>query len=85
MHVLMEELLSQVVTGWVPVLKCLLPGARGCQRLRPILSSIKWPHSPRGLALGHFLGTENPILRLPRVQACAESGLKEVPEWANRR
>jgi hypothetical protein len=72
MHVLLEELLSQVVTGRVLVLECLLSGARGCQMLHPVLSSIKWPHSPRGLSPGHMLGTENPLSWLLRVQACVE-------------
>jgi hypothetical protein len=47
MRVLVVELLCQVVTGWVLVPKGLLPGAPGYQWLRPILSSIKWPHFSR--------------------------------------
>jgi hypothetical protein len=41
MRVLMVKLLCQVVMGWVPVLECLLPDTRGCQRIHPFLSGIK--------------------------------------------
>jgi hypothetical protein len=43
MHVLSLDLLCQAVMGRVPVLECLLLGARVCQRLRPILFGFKCP------------------------------------------
>jgi hypothetical protein len=42
MRVLMKQLLCQVVTGWILILKCLLPGVIGHLWLRPIKSGIKW-------------------------------------------
>jgi hypothetical protein len=47
MHVLEEELLCQVVTGWIHVLECLLSGARGRLWLRLVMSGIKWSYFPR--------------------------------------
>jgi hypothetical protein len=41
MHVLMEELLCQVVMGHAPVLECLLSSARGRLWLRRVMSDIK--------------------------------------------
>jgi hypothetical protein len=52
MCVLMVELLCQAVIGRVPVLECLLLGAHGHQRLRHVMSGIKWPQSPRDPAPG---------------------------------
>jgi hypothetical protein len=43
MCVLIVELLCQTVMGRVPVLECLLPDARGYQRLCHVLSGIKCP------------------------------------------
>jgi hypothetical protein len=37
---------------WVPLLKCLLPDTRECQRLRHVLSDIKWCCFLRIQALG---------------------------------
>jgi hypothetical protein len=51
-RVLVVELLCQAVTGWVPVLECVLPDACGHERLHPVLSGIKWPRFPRISALG---------------------------------
>jgi hypothetical protein len=51
MLVLVVELLCQAVTGWIPVLECLLPGARGHLRLCLVLLGIKWPCYSRTLAL----------------------------------
>jgi hypothetical protein len=47
MHVLVEELLCQAVMGWIPILKCLLLGARGHLWLRPVMLGIKWRCFPR--------------------------------------
>jgi hypothetical protein len=40
-HVPVEELLCQVVTRWIPVLKYLLSGVRGRMWPCPIVSGIK--------------------------------------------
>jgi hypothetical protein len=72
MHIFMVKLLCQAVMGWILVLECLLPGACGCARLRPVLSGIKWPCCPRIPALE------------PLAQVCAELGLEEVLDQVNR-
>jgi hypothetical protein len=41
MHVLVVELLCQAITGRIPILKCLLSGARGHLWLRSVMSGIK--------------------------------------------
>jgi hypothetical protein len=50
--VFVVELLYQAVTGWVPVLECVLPYACGHERLHSVLSGIKWPRFPRISTLG---------------------------------
>jgi hypothetical protein len=51
MHILVEELPCQALTGCIPALEYLLSGLRGCMWLHHVLSSIKWHHYPRTLAL----------------------------------
>jgi hypothetical protein len=41
MHVPVEELVCQVVIGWILVLECLLLGEFGCLWLCPIMPGIK--------------------------------------------
>jgi hypothetical protein len=43
MHVLVVELLCQVVTRRIPVIECLLPGAHGRLWLCLVFFGIKWP------------------------------------------
>jgi hypothetical protein len=52
LRVLMEELLCQVVTGWVLVLRCLW--------LCPVMPDIKWHWFPRTQLHWHLPGTEKP-------------------------
>jgi hypothetical protein len=47
MRVLMVMSLCQVVTGWVPILKCLLLGVRECLWLCPIMPDSRWRCFPR--------------------------------------
>jgi hypothetical protein len=41
-HVLVVELLYQVVTGWIPVLECPLSSAHGRLWLCLVMPGIKW-------------------------------------------
>jgi hypothetical protein len=71
MYVLSLDLLCQAVMGRVPVLECLLLGARVCQRLRPILFGFKWPRSLRELALGLLAQYQEPPSMVTRgLGAC---------------
>jgi hypothetical protein len=70
MHVLVVELLCQVVTGQILALECLLPGAHECMRLHLVLPGIKWPRYSRTLALKQFC----PILRIPPGMATEGPG-----------
>jgi hypothetical protein len=59
MRVLVVELLCQAVTGWIPTLKCLLPGAHGHMWLHLIFSGIKWlrySRTPTLRPLARYLG-----------------------------
>jgi hypothetical protein len=68
MHILVVELLCQAAMGWIPTLKCLLPGTRGSQWLRLVLSGVKWPHHPRTLVVGS-------LARYRRPHGMASGGL----------
>jgi hypothetical protein len=41
MHVPLVELLCHMVMGHILAFECLLPGARGCLRLRPAMPGIE--------------------------------------------
>jgi hypothetical protein len=64
MHVPLEERLCQKVTGWVPVLKCLLLGAVGacgpvllCQAFNAAVTRRPCPSGPPGIeSLGAAAG-----------------------------
>jgi hypothetical protein len=60
-----EELLCQVATGWIPILKYLLSGAWGILWPCPIMLGIKCHHFPRTWLQWRLPGTEWP-------RACAE-------------
>jgi hypothetical protein len=61
MHVLMDELLCQTVMGGIPLLKCMLLGARRRLWLHPIRPGIKWCCFLRPEFHGHLPGTGEPI------------------------
>jgi hypothetical protein len=52
MHVLVVELLCQMMMEQILALESLLPGTCGCIWLCPILSNIEWPRYRRISALG---------------------------------
>jgi hypothetical protein len=53
MCVPVEELLCQVVMGWILVLECLFKGACGRLQLCPVKPGIKWRYFSRTHLLGH--------------------------------
>jgi hypothetical protein len=60
MYVHVDELLSQAVTGHIPVLKYLLPGVCGCLWPCPVMSDIKCCRFPTSRLQWRF-----PILKAP--------------------
>jgi hypothetical protein len=56
-HVLVVELLCQVVMGWIPLLKCPLSSACGWLWLHPVMPDIKYRCFPRIWLHGHLPGT----------------------------
>jgi hypothetical protein len=75
MRILVEEFLSQTVTGRSLVLECLLLGVRGHLWLRLVLPDIKWhryPGTPTLWSLDQYLGY--PWAWLPGPQAHAMPG-----------
>jgi hypothetical protein len=65
MHAPVEELLCQVATGWILVLKYLLSGVWGNLWPCPVMPGIKCRRFPRTWLQWHLPGTEWP-------GACAE-------------
>jgi hypothetical protein len=84
MHVLMEELLCQVVTELILVLECLLLGARGCLWLHPVMTGIKWRCFLSTWLQGTYLALENPLAWLLGARVCAEPGHKDKADWVDK-
>jgi hypothetical protein len=76
MHVLMEELLCQVVMGQIPVLKCQLSSACGHPWLHLVMPCIKCLCFPRTELQGHL-----PSTREPRSMAARGSGVCRAEVW----
>jgi hypothetical protein len=60
MHILVEELLCQAVTGQILLLESLLSGACGCLRLCPFKPDIKCRCFQRTRLQGNLPGTREP-------------------------
>jgi hypothetical protein len=71
------------VTGQIPVLECLFSGTRGHLGLCLVLSSIKWSHYSRILALGSLAQCWQPPGTAPGGRMCVEPGLEEELDRAN--
>jgi hypothetical protein len=70
MHVLVKELLYQVLMGWILILKCLLSDARGRMWLCPFIPGIKYRCFLRTRLHGHLSGVGEPLavaIRGPHV------------------
>jgi hypothetical protein len=76
MYVHVEELLSQAVTGHIPVLKYLLPGVCGCLWPCPVMSDIKCCRFPTS-------DTESPWVRLSGAWVCAKLEDEDL-KWADK-
>jgi hypothetical protein len=83
-HVPVEELLCQVVMGWISVLECLLSGARGCLWLMSVMLGIKWHCITRTQLQGCSPNTGEPQSSLPRAWVCAELRHEGNADWADR-
>jgi hypothetical protein len=82
MRVLVVELLCQTAKEHILVFKCLLSCACGHQRLRHVLSGIKWPPPLEDPSYLRRVG--NPQVWLSGAWVCAEPGHKEELKWANK-
>jgi hypothetical protein len=83
MCIFVVKLLCLAVTGWVPLLQCLLHGTHGLQRLRLIMSASNGL-VPQGTRLcGHLLGSKTPQVWLRGAWAHAEAGYKEDMDWGD--
>jgi hypothetical protein len=88
MRILMAMSLCQAALGQVPVLECLLPGARECLWLRPVMPDIKWRCFLRAQlqqlypVLERPLGvtTGGPGARV-RAETGYEDGLQQTGRW----
>jgi hypothetical protein len=83
MHVPMEELLCQATMGWVPLLKYLLSGARGCLCPCPVVPGNECCCFSRTRLQWCLLHIETPRAWLSGARVCAEPGDEDL-QWVDR-